>query len=139
MKSGALQGPCGAGGARSRVGATGASLLALALGVSRGPTGPRSRAGCSGMDAAGDAGCPSNGCYGKRFLGEISSHIHVSVIVLGTVPDVWRARHGLLRTGQAAAMPQGTVCARPGFSWLFLSFPSSSRLFPHGKVSEDPN
>lgn len=79
-------------------------------------------AGCFGMDAARDAGCPSNGCYGKHFVGEISSHIHVSVIVLGKIPGVRRARHGWLRTGQAAAAAVVGDCLCR--AWLFQAFPT---------------
>lgn len=94
MKSRALRGPCSTGDAQSRGGAAGASSCCWQWGA-EGPTVPAPRlftgsdgcrAGHFGMDAAWDAGCPSNSCYGKHFGSEISSHIHVSIIVFGRVP-----------------------------------------------------
>jgi len=76
------------------------------------------RAGWFGMDAAGDAGCPSNGCYGKHLAGEISSRSPVSV------------RHRLRERPRCPA-PQraghrrvGGVCLRR--DQLCLAFPAGS-------------
>lgn len=84
----------------------------LAVGYSEGPTlwffigSGGYRAGHFWMDAAWDAGCPSNSCYGKHFSGKISSHIHVSVIVFWSVPGIQAqaARHQAGSTAPVAGL-----------------------------------
>lgn len=110
--------------------------MPLAGGYGRGPaastlwlfTGSSGRrAGCSGMDAARDAGCPSNRCYGKHLVAKFP----VSVIVFGRGAGVRRDRHGRIRTGQLPPRCGDCLCQ----AQLSLAFPAG---FWHGEVSEDP-
>lgn len=134
IKSGALRGPCGAGDAQSRGGAAKASPCRWQWGTAKAPLVPHcgsspapADAGLGfGMDAAQDAGCPSNGCYGKHFVGEISSRIHVSVIVFGRVPlrPVSQARPAPHRAGCRHVCGGLSVpgSAFPGFSCWVLAW-----------------
>lgn len=79
------------------------------------------------MDAARDAGCPSNRCYGKHLVAKFP----VSVIVFGRGTGVRRGRHGQIRTGQLPPCCGDCLCQ----AQLSLAFPAG---FWHGKVSEDP-